>query len=1293
MKLNKVKNGKFLRFSALGFILLFGMLSVIAAVNIMPGSEKSDDLVNLGNADASGGGYTMDTEAVYSWIDISTTGTPILIMSTETISFSEGGWTFAFYETEYDTIYVNTNGYMNFRSPGWTTTYLPIPSLSEMNEDLVCLLCGTLMSSGNIYYEFLSAPNRLVIEYQDMISTTYDQYGYPSEQVIGTYEVIFYETGSIKFQYQEVNLTGMYYRTIGLDHGDLENYNLYEPPELMNLKAIEFIPGEMVPINFSPGVEVDDEFTWLVTDVNDEKMETYLGSNWEELLGLYPDPLENQKTKIKIYVAYGDPTIMSINYSTWDWINRDESFSSTPEGIYGFSYSTDPEGQTLDPLFPFILPTPTALYLYRARLESPYSFSLVPYTNQISLNYMVSSNDPYILIQFQGVYNTHGILENIYFSIYNISTQISQPEVIFNLIRFHEGPKPSYVSISEGDVYEYGVFYNPSMPTDPYNPTFQYDRMKLGVEFISGEDPIYERVLVIFNVSYRYPNGTWEEFPLYPLNINTYIYKDYSNIDTYNFQPIFMSNNVDWDELVDALIGNYPPYPPVYEIEIVALENGFAIEQESYYPYAGNMRVEYMFTPEGIINISNQYINDTLMATVRLNDFDFYFLGVEIGDEYEWIIGNVNEVLMDDYLGENWEVFFGIPENPSELDKMKIRIESIEVDSTQNTATYAQWDWINMESAFNPTADGQDSLTYLDDPLGYTEVHNLTNMIPLFLPTPPQTYLNESNLDPGFYTLMYSSVYDEETTQLSFSKIVEMYNILTGTAIYDQNGVLISFLIRVMIIDPYTYIYETEIIFSMWRNTEGDKPSYVGINEGEIYEYGVFTNPAVNYPVSNPFSDIERMMFEIDYIGGEDPGIQGALVLMNMSTMDENGIWSEADGTHLSPFGTNGYIVENPAEQFHLFTTFSYFVRTDANWDEIAIALQEYYDNTLGQFPGYEYITDVTALSNGIEVYIEQPDGSIIESFTTYTETGALNIATSKINGTEYLSFRLNDFDYEFPGEDTEPPVVIVEYIGGYTDGDPGYISVTATDNVGLSEDPTGEYPVDPTVIDTPRVFSYTATDTSGLTTTESIEITLTDDDTEAPIINIVYTGDYTLANPGELIVTVSDDSGLSIDPSGTYSVPAIAGTHEWEFIATDDDDDGWVGDSLSTTIEYNVIIENLIPTANFTVDSRFVQTNEEVSFTFTGKEGDAPASFLWDFGDGETSTEENPTHVYSSMGLYTVTLTVTDANGDVDIMIMEKHIWVLYAFPATPGLIIMMILGFVGVSIILGKIIKRKTS
>jgi PKD repeat protein len=43
---------------------------------------------------------------------------------------------------------------------------------------------------------------------------------------------------------------------------------------------------------------------------------------------------------------------------------------------------------------------------------------------------------------------------------------------------------------------------------------------------------------------------------------------------------------------------------------------------------------------------------------------------------------------------------------------------------------------------------------------------------------------------------------------------------------------------------------------------------------------------------------------------------------------------------------------------------------------------------------------------------------------------------------------------------------------------------------------------------------------------------------------------------------------------------------------------------------------------------------------------GSAPFSYLWDFGDGNTSTQANPNHTYALAGTYMVTLTITDNNG-----------------------------------------------
>jgi len=54
---------------------------------------------------------------------------------------------------------------------------------------------------------------------------------------------------------------------------------------------------------------------------------------------------------------------------------------------------------------------------------------------------------------------------------------------------------------------------------------------------------------------------------------------------------------------------------------------------------------------------------------------------------------------------------------------------------------------------------------------------------------------------------------------------------------------------------------------------------------------------------------------------------------------------------------------------------------------------------------------------------------------------------------------------------------------------------------------------------------------------------------------------------------------------------------------------------------------------------------NEPVQFTGSASGGYPPYGYLWDFGNGETSEEQNPSYEYTSAGNYTVNLAVTDDN------------------------------------------------
>ena len=113
-------------------------------------------------------------------------------------------------------------------------------------------------------------------------------------------------------------------------------------------------------------------------------------------------------------------------------------------------------------------------------------------------------------------------------------------------------------------------------------------------------------------------------------------------------------------------------------------------------------------------------------------------------------------------------------------------------------------------------------------------------------------------------------------------------------------------------------------------------------------------------------------------------------------------------------------------------------------------------------------------------------------------------------------------------------------------------------------------------------------------------------------------------------------------NPTHTYSSD---GTYHVTFTVTDND-----GDTGTMTQEIEITIYqelNWPPTVVFGYSSN--EYNRELQFSSYYYDSDGYiTSWYWDFGDGTTSTEQNPTHTYSSDGTYHVTLTVTDNNGGI---------------------------------------------
>ena len=67
---------------------------------------------------------------------------------------------------------------------------------------------------------------------------------------------------------------------------------------------------------------------------------------------------------------------------------------------------------------------------------------------------------------------------------------------------------------------------------------------------------------------------------------------------------------------------------------------------------------------------------------------------------------------------------------------------------------------------------------------------------------------------------------------------------------------------------------------------------------------------------------------------------------------------------------------------------------------------------------------------------------------------------------------------------------------------------------------------------------------------------------------------------------------------------------------------------------------------ANFTIDNEDQIINEGEPLLLTNNSEHA-VSYLWDFGNGDTSSEATPDYKYEIHGNYSVSLTITDANNN----------------------------------------------
>jgi len=145
-------------------------------------------------------------------------------------------------------------------------------------------------------------------------------------------------------------------------------------------------------------------------------------------------------------------------------------------------------------------------------------------------------------------------------------------------------------------------------------------------------------------------------------------------------------------------------------------------------------------------------------------------------------------------------------------------------------------------------------------------------------------------------------------------------------------------------------------------------------------------------------------------------------------------------------------------------------------------------------------------------------------------------------------------------------------------------------------------------------------------------EFTVTPTSGDAPL-TVAFT-DQSTNNPTNWHWDFGDNSSSSeqnpsntYDENGTYSVSLTVSN-----------------EAGSETLTKDGLIAVGVVAANFSSNPTGGQA--PLTVVFTDESSSNPTSWQWDFGDGNSSSEQSPSHSYNDMGLYDVTLTVNDEIG-----------------------------------------------
>ncbi|VXB02779.1 PKD domain-containing protein [Maribacter litoralis] len=387
-----------------------------------------------------------------------------------------------------------------------------------------------------------------------------------------------------------------------------------------------------------------------------------------------------------------------------------------------------------------------------------------------------------------------------------------------------------------------------------------------------------------------------------------------------------------------------------------------------------------------------------------------------------------------------------------------------------------------------------------------------------------------------------------------------------------------------------------------------------GNYEGELFTIGNYTITATAYSNTGL------------------TGVQGDVKSINFQFIDQDPLCIDFDvsvGNKLNPSGCNindGSITLNA-------TGFSGSLSYDWSHDNNLTGSSA---NGLGAGTYTVMVTDINGCFENLSITLSNPDLPVVtlESFDDVLTTDSpISLIGGSPLGGEYSGIGVNNNTFD-------PSIGVGEYT----------IVYTFTDSNGCSDSTTQSITVNAPV-DNTTLFILNAEDDSVLySLTDGLEI-MKSDIGDTPL-GIIYNADL---EPGSVTFKLSGplSQTKTEGPSAPYSLFGDIGVdiQGKSFPIGDYTLSTTTSSGMSQTVEFSIVNGPPANVAPVVVLSGDPDGSVPFKMNFTGSgsfDGDGTiTNYSWDFGDGNTSSVTDPSHTYALGGDYTVTLTLTDDDGE----------------------------------------------